>query len=565
MLSELYIQNLAVIEKTSISFFKGLHVFTGETGAGKSIVIDAINAVLGQRTSKEIVRHGEQKAVITASFKEISDRIRTKLADYGYEPDGDEVLITREIYADSKSTARLMGRPVTVSILRDIGAELVTIHGQHDNQVLLSSDKHIDILDRYGDFSELQADYLTCYKNVVRIKREMKQTAMNEQEKATRIDLLSYQIQEINEASLSDQEDVQLEARCIELRNAAKIVEQLSQAYQAIFGRDGEGGGLEQVQVAASALERANEYYEGTEGMAAELFDLADGLSGFSERLSSLMESFSRDASQLDSLEERHALIVQLKRKYGETVSEILQFGERAEAELSDLKLSEKRLLELNEEGQREYARLLELGTKLSEARKKAAERFISSVSSELEFLDMPFVKLEVLMQPVKPNSRGQETVEFMISTNKGEPPKPIAKIASGGELSRIMLAIKNTLADKDEVFTLIFDEVDTGVSGRAAQKIGLKLHEVAENRQILSVTHLAQIAALADHQYLIKKQVDGERTFTAVHELDMDERVEEVARIMSTDEITDLMRQNAKEMLLLGGAHPSPSHLPLS
>lgn len=550
MLSELYIQNLAVIEKTNISFFKGLHVFTGETGAGKSIVIDAINAVLGQRTSKEIVRHGEQKAVITASFKEINDRVRAKLSEYGYEPDGDEVIVTREIYADAKSSARLMGRPVTVSILREIGAELVTIHGQHDNQILLSPEKHIDILDKYGDFSELWQDYLACYRNVVRIKREMKQTAMNEQEKAVKIDLLTYQISEIDEAALKDGEDEELETRCIELRSAAKIVEQLSFAYQAIFGQDSEGGGLEQVQLAASALVRASDYYEGAEGMAAELSDLADSLSGFSERISDLVESFSAGASQLDNLEERRALIGQLKRKYGDAISEIIAFRDNAVKELSELRLSEKRLLELNEEGQREYARLLELAASLSEARKKAADKFVESVSGELEFLDMPFVKLEVSMQQVKPGIKGQETVEFLISTNKGEPPKPIAKIASGGELSRIMLAIKNTLADKDEVHTLIFDEVDTGVSGRAAQKIGLKLREAAKNRQILSVTHLAQIAALADHQYLIKKQVEGERTYTAVHELNMDERIEEVARIMSTDAISDLMRQNARAMI---------------
>lgn len=550
MLCELYIENLAVIEKTSIKFNKGLNVFTGETGAGKSIVIDAINAVLGQRTSKEIVRHNTPKAVITACFRELNQAVTDKLAEYGYEQEDDELIITREISADAKSSARIMGRPVTVGILKEIGTELINIHGQHDNQILLAPDKHIDILDKYGDFSDLLKDYYECYKNVVMIKRELKKISVNEQEKAQKIDLLTYQIDEISSAQLVIGEDQKLEAEQLRIKNQTKIMKGLQAAINMLNGYDEDGGAVELCKTATNSIEEITDYFE----PSAEIFSRLEGLSAELEEIasdiSSALDGFDMNQNMIDIIESRLDEIYKLKRKYGETIEEILLFGENAKQELERLELSDKHLLDLGEQGKKEYQRLLEIAQKVTRQRSIAAKRFIDSIKAELQFLDMPNVSLEVHREQVKPNAKGQDNIEFLISTNKGEPPKPIAKIASGGELSRIMLAIKNTLADKDEIQTLIFDEIDTGVSGHAAQKIGLKLSQAAQNRQIISVTHLAQIAALANHHFLIEKKSNEHSTFTSVTELSREGRIREVARIMSTDKITDLMLKNAEQMI---------------
>lgn len=553
MLCELFIENLAVIEKTSVQFDTGLNVFTGETGAGKSIVIDAINAVLGQRTSKEIVRHGTEKASIVARFTGLPPRALEKLAELGYAPEEGELIITREIFADAKSTARINGRPVTVGTLRELGTELINIHGQHDNQVLLAPEKHIDILDKYGDFLSLLEEYYTCYRNVVRLKREMKRISMNEQEKAQRIDLLSYQVKEITSAELQPGEEESLEARRTEIRNAEKIVSAFRAAYSALYGDEGEGGAVDLAKLATQNLERAADFYEGAGELYSRLDSASVELDSILEGIGSLIESFAFDPNTLDQVESRMDEIKTLKRKYGESIEEIMAYCCTAEEELKTLELSGRQLAELDAEATREYKRLLSLADQVSEARQAAADRFIASVTEELRFLDMPSVRLEVKREQTKPGPKGRDSIEFLISTNVGEPPKPIAKIASGGELSRIMLAIKNTLADKDEIPTLIFDEVDTGVSGRAAQKIGLKLRQAARHRQILTVTHLAQIAALADEHYLIQKETDGERTFTNVTKLSEEGHIHEVARIMSTDRISELMLKNAADMIAEG------------
>ncbi|MFZ2538347.1 MAG: DNA repair protein RecN, partial [Oscillospiraceae bacterium] len=439
---------------------------------------------------------------------------------------------------------------VNVSLLKEIGTELINIHGQHDNQVLLSPEKHIDILDKYGDFSVLLEEYLECYKNVVQIKREMKKASTSQTDKAERIELLTYQVDEITGAELSLGEDTKLEAKRNEVRNSARIIESLSLAHNALFGDNGEGGAVDLAKFATSSAQRASEFYEPVEEICTRLEGISAELEEIAEEIYNKLDSFEFNQNYLDSIEARINEIHKLKRNYGDSVEKILEYCVNAKEELSTLELCEQHLLELDESGKKEYAKLLSLAKKITEQRKEAAERFIKYVTSELIFLDMPNVCLEVLIEHVKPNSKGQNNVEFLISTNKGEPPKPIAKIASGGELSRIMLAIKNTLADKDEIQTLIFDEIDTGVSGRAAQKIGLKLKQAATTRQIITVTHLAQIAALADHHYLIKKDSDAQRTFTNVTKLDYDGRVDEVARIMSTDQITDLMLENAKAMI---------------
>ncbi|WMJ23039.1 DNA repair protein RecN [Paludicola sp. MB14-C6] len=554
MLCELYIENLAVIEKTSIQLGTGLNVFTGETGAGKSIVIDAINVVLGQRTSKEIVRYNTSKATITAIFTDISKSAFEKLKEYGYEQDyldEQQLLITREISADQKSVARIMGKPVTVAILREIGTELINIHGQHDNQVLLAPERHIDILDKYGDYTSLLEQYHACFKQVVLIKREMKKISVNEQEKAQRIDLLTYQIDEISSASLKSGEDVKLEAKQNEIKNKTKIIEGLQAAYQALSGLDDEGGAVELCQTATQSFEEITEVYEPANVIYTKLEGLSAELEEVAADIANQLDEFDFNQNTIDAIETRLDEIHKLKRKYGDSIDEILSYAEECKQELESLELSDQRLAELSKQGTIEYQRLLELANEITKQREIASKRFIQSVTSELQFLDMPNVSLEVKQDHVKPNAKGQDAIEFLISTNKGEPPKPIAKIASGGELSRIMLAIKNTLADKDEIQTLIFDEIDTGVSGRAAQKIGLKLSQAAKNRQVIAVTHSAQIAALGDHHFLIQKESRDDRTFTDVTKLDYNGRIHEVARIMSTDKITDLMLKNAEEMII--------------
>lgn len=554
MLSELYIENLAVIEKTDIQLKNGLNVFTGETGAGKSIVIDAINAVLGQRSNRELVRHGKEKASITARFTDICRRAADILEKNGYQTENGDIIIMREIFADGKSAARLMGKPVTVALLKEIGTELINIHGQHDNQILLSPERHIEILDNYGDYRPLISEYYDRYHRVVMIKREIKKISMDEDEKVRRIDLLTFQVDEIFSAELKEGEEETLLQERAKVKNAVKIIEMLSAARHAIIGDDSDGGALDMAQMAAKSLSKAQDYYGDEEDdLYSRADDVANVLSELLSDIDSRLEQFDFNEGYLTEVEDRLNEISDLRKKYGNTVLEILEYADKAKQELDTLTLSEQRLIELNEEGQKEYASLLEVADRLTNARKAAAKRFVDSIASELEFLDMPNVKVEAVINETRPNSRGRDIVEFLISTNKGEPPKPIAKIASGGELSRIMLAIKNTLADKDEVQTLIFDEIDTGVSGRAAQKIGLKLKQAAKSRQVLSVTHSAQIAALADHHYLIRKDSDDTATYTNVSELDYNGRIGEVARIMSTDKITDLMLKSAEEMIKMG------------
>lgn len=551
MLSELYIENLAVIEKVSIKFEQGFNVFTGETGAGKSIVIDAINAVLGQRTSKEIVRHGKEKASVIARFTGVSDAICDKLSELSYSPEDKEVIISREVSADGKSTAKLMGKPITVGMLKEIGALLINIHGQHDNQILLAEDKHIDILDLYGELENVKQEYFECYKNVVAIKRDIKRLSTSEDEKARKIDLLTYQIEEIEGAIFTEQEQEKLTARRQEIRNFQKINRALAGCYNALKGNDGEGGAVELMRSASSSIGDISDVFPPAEELSVKAEELFYEMQELASDVSAQLDELNISEDEQENVEARLEEIANLRRKYGDSADEVATFLENAQNELAEIKLSDERLLQLDKEGTAEFKRLLSLAQGLTKAREQAAERFMAAVSAELVFLDMPNVKLSVKREQVKPNAKGQDIIEFLISTNVGEPPKSIAKIASGGELSRIMLAIKNSLASKDDVGTLIFDEIDTGVSGRAAQKIGLKLHQAGQARQVISVTHSAQIAALGDNHFLIKKEVSGDSTYTTVHPLDLDGRVHEVARIMSTDKITDLMLKNAREMIV--------------
>lgn len=550
MLTGLFIENLAVIEKVYIDFNQGFTVFTGETGAGKSIVVDAINGILGGRCSKEIVRNGTDKAIIIASFRDVPKEVSAMVTEYGIEIEDAELIIQREVTITGKSSARVCGRPVTVTFLREIGEYLINIHGQHDNQVLLSPGQHIEILDHFAELEDTLEQYKKNFKRLNTIERELKTINENVSQKAQKSDMLNFQIDEIEQAELEPGEDSELENESRAIKNSTRILESLHQAYQALNGEDEMSGACDLLNQASLALEYTGEYYEDLQEAAERLRSVTYEAEEVQRYLSSRLGDYEFDQSRLDAVESRLDELFKLKRKYGSTVEEILEHLEKCKAELEQIELYDVRQNELMVEQKRLLRNSAELANELSQKRKDAANRFIESVSSELEFLNMRGVALAVSIEEVSFGINGKDKIEFLISTNVGMPPKPIAKIASGGELSRIMLAIKNALADKDKIPTLIFDEVDSGVSGSAAQKIGLKLKQVSKYRQILSVTHLAQIAALADNHYKIRKSVKEDRTFTEVILLDNEQRIKEVARIMSTGKITDLMLKNAEEMI---------------
>ncbi len=550
MLKELFIKNIAVIKQTDICFSEGLNVFTGETGAGKSIIIDSINAVLGQRVSRDLVRTGETRAQITAVFSGLSTTTLELLDQMGYEADEGELMISREISVDGKGTCRLCGRPIGVTMLREIGNTLINIHGQHDSQYLLNKEKHIDFLDSFAQLDTLYDRYRDCFSQLIAMRRELNSLNVDEAEKARQIDLLEYQINEIEQAELVPGEEEELADRRNMIRNAEKICLSLDEAHEQIAGGEERTGALELIQNAAAELEEAARYVETLIPISSKLtemgYELEDSLMGINDaRL-----SMEYDPGELEEIEARLDLIYRLKRKYGGDIEEILQNLSLYKKQLEKITLSDEKKESLNQSYKEMLLQAKNLADQLSKERKAAARRFEKQVEGELSFLDMPSVKFTISILPCKLGAKGLDDVEFMISTNPGEPPKPIAKIASGGELSRIMLSIKNVISDKDDVPTLIFDEVDTGVSGSAAEKIGRKLRQVSKGRQVICVTHLAQIAALCDHHLLIQKQVKDDHTFTQVTELDHPGRVREIARIMSGVDVSELSLQNAEEML---------------
>ena len=550
MLKELFIKNIAVIKQTDICFSEGLNVFTGETGAGKSIIIDSINAVLGQRVSRDLVRTGETRAQITAVFSGLSTTTLELLDQMGYEADEGELMISREISVDGKGTCRLCGRPIGVTMLREIGNTLINIHGQHDSQYLLNKEKHIDFLDSFAQLDTLYDRYRDCFSQLIAMRRELNSLNVDEAEKARQIDLLEYQINEIEQAELVPGEEEELADRRNMIRNAEKICLSLDEAHEQIAGGEERTGALELIQNAAAELEEAARYVETLIPISSQLtemgYELEDSLMGINDaRL-----GMEYDPGELEEIEARLDLIYRLKRKYGGDIEEILQNLYLYKKQLEKITLSDEKKESLNQSYKEMLLQAKNLADQLSKERKAAARRFEKQVEGELSFLDMPSVKFTISILPCKLGAKGLDDVEFMISTNPGEPPKPIAKIASGGELSRIMLSIKNVISDKDDVPTLIFDEVDTGVSGSAAEKIGRKLRQVSKGRQVICVTHLAQIAALCDHHLLIQKQVKDDHTFTQVTELDHPGRVREIARIMSGVDVSELSLQNAEEML---------------
>ncbi len=551
MLSQLYIKNIAVISKASIDFTNGLNVFTGETGAGKTILIHAINAVLGERASKDLIRTGESKAEISALFTALGPETLTAFEEAGYEAEDDgSILLSREISAEGKTVCRINGRPATVSILRRVSSFLINIHGQHDNQQLLSSQKHLAFIDSYGSLEPEIASYREAYRTWKKAQQELLELNTDESEKARRMDLLQYQIAEIQEAELEPGEDEELENQRRLLQNSVTVVQALSGSLAVLDGSDDMPGLMDQFRELSDNMQDAAKYMEDAVETEERLSDLYYELEGLSGDIRRLLDNFDCDASRLDEIEERLDLIYNLKKKYGSEIPEILEFCEKAQEELERIETSGERAAFLEKETVRLQKEAQKQAGILTKARQKAADAFVKAVSMELVFLDMPSVRLSVHMEPKELGPDGGDSVELMIAANVGEAEKSLSKIASGGELSRIMLSIKNVMADRDKVGTMIFDEVDTGVSGRAAQKIGKKLAQVAENRQVIVVTHLAQVAAYAKNHLLISKKTDGQRTFTSITALEREKRIQELARITAGENISELALEHADEML---------------
>lgn len=550
MLRELSIENLAVIEKASIAFDDKLNVFTGETGAGKSILIGGINAILGGRVSKDIVRAGADKAVVTGLFDDLPQTVIDKLSENGFSAE-DELLLQRDIHSDGKSTARINGRATTVAILRDIASELIDIHGQHDNRLLMDSDNQREILDNYGRNGELLREYGVAFKEFSALSRKIKEVSRKKTESLEKAELLRERLEELDRYNFSADEEEAVKQKIEELRNAEYISENLYNAQTAISGDDDTDGAYSLLEHCRDSVLSLSDTIPELEKLSERISDMLIELEDIREEIVQRIPDDDEDtAGMLSVYEERLSVILRLRRKYGAELPEILENSEKWRNELYEIDNGDDIIEELTEKKKEAGEKVKQLAAELTKSRKKAADELAKRISSELAFLDMPDIRLVFDISQDKVTLSGMDKVEILISVNKGEELKPMSKIASGGELSRIMLAIKNVLADTDKLHTMIFDEIDTGISGRAATKVGIKLHEAAKNRQILCVTHLAQIAAMADTQLLIKKTSDDKRTYTAVTKLDFDGRKKEIARIISGDENDPISLENA-EMLL--------------
>ena len=549
MLSSLQIENVAVIQKAEVHFEPGLNVLTGETGAGKSILIDSINAILGNRTSKDLVRTGAAKAVIRAAFEQVPPAVLDKLEQSGYER-SEALLLSREITAEGKSSCRINGMPATAAVLRELCGGLININGQHDSVGLLNPAHHLGILDDYAQNCTVFQEYYALYRELVRVKRELDALITDEAEKQRKIDLLQYQVQEIEDAGLTAGEEQTLENRRKVLSNASAIRDRLAQSYALLSGSDDAAGAVDLLGEASNAVDAAAQLDPALAAAAGQLLDLYYNAKDVAADLIGRLDAYDTNDAELDEVEQRLDLLYRLKRKYGSTVEDVIAFGQKAREELDNIQHSQQRHDALQAEKLRLYAKAREKAEILTQTRLKAFEELNARISGTLDFLNMPGVRMTLRHTRGPLASHGQDSVEFYISTNPGEAPKPLAKIASGGELSRITLAIKNAMADKDAVPTVIYDEIDSGVSGKAAGRIGEVLRQSAQGHQILCITHTAQIAALADCHLLIQKNVSNERTYTEIHPLDENGRVEALARLISGDHVTELSRANAREML---------------
>ncbi len=548
MLSLLHIENIAVIECADISFDRGFNILTGETGAGKSIVIDAISAILGQRAYRDMIRTGAQKASVRAIFTDVPQL--SWFAENGVEYDS-EVSIHREIYLDGKNICRVNGTPVTVSILHKLGIQLINIHGQHDSATLFDEENHLHFLDAFADNQVIASAYLEKYQAVSALRREIDRMTMDEGEKLRRMETLRYQIEEISKASLEAGEDDALEERRRLLQNAEKLSSGMDEAVEALYGGEDTDGAAALLQQAGRALERLGRYTDAFSGFAERVTDLMYQVQDVAEELRDARDELSYSADELENLETRLDVIHKLRRKYGVTCADILEYLEKARQELDDIEFADDHLERLKGKLQKAEKEAWSQAQILRKNRQEAALRLSERILTELSQLDMPRVQFTCEFTETELSSGGADAVAFYMSANAGEALKPMSKVASGGELARIMLAMKNVLAEKDQVNTLIFDEVDTGVSGRAAQKVAEKLKSVAAHKQVLCVTHLPQLAALADTHLLIAKSEREGRTYTTVTPLDFEGRKKELARIIGGATITETTLKSAEEMLL--------------
>jgi DNA repair protein RecN (Recombination protein N) len=553
VLTLLHIENIAVIEQADVWFGEGFNVLTGETGAGKSIVVDAINMVIGERASRDLIRTGAKSALATAVFQDVPPL--PWLEQNGVQPDEDgNLILTRELHKDGRSLCRVGGRPVPVSALRALGGQLLNIHGQQDGQQLLNEGRHLSYLDRFAADGAEQKAYQAAYQRLAALKKEMDALRMDEAEKSRKVDTLRYQIEELERANLQDGEEEALRARRTLLRGAGKFMEALEQSGQCLVGDEDSAGALVLLEEAARALRTAASVSQELESLSGRMDETVYAVRDMAEEVRDLRYQFDFSPGELDALEGRLDLLYRLGRKYGADTKEMLSYLEESKKELERIELADDTLTRLEQQMDQALEDAVQAARRLSAARKRAAGALEERITAELTHLNMQGVRLKVEFTPKNAlyglDETGMDQVRFLLSANAGEDLRPIHKIASGGELARIMLAMKSVLAEDDDVGTLVFDEVDTGVSGRAASRVAEKLRSVSEKRQVLCVTHLPQIAAAGEIHFLVEKQEEKGRTFTAVHPLEAEERALEIARIVSGDQVTESSLQNAREML---------------
>lgn len=547
MLREIYIKNLAVIREATIPLTENLNIFTGETGAGKSILINGINAVLGQRVTKDIVRTGCDKAVITALFTELSENIQHKLDELGISHENEEITVTREINADGRSVARINQRTASASLLREIGSMLINIHGQHDNQILLDSEKHLQVLDDFGTDSTIIENYRNAFRELQQTAKKLNELKKSEHLRIERSQYLNGIIGDIGELELDENEDVTLEKEYETAKNAEKAIIAIKKAVMSLSGEDTANDMIASAENDISRyIDNSDELNALYERLSAVEIEIAD----ISSELENLADKIELDGQRLEYLGTRLNTINKLKRKYNTDCSGLVKLYNDACSEIMKFESSASEISELNEKKENLLHIVTERAKELFDCREETGKRFAERVTQELVFLNMPDVVISVRHEKGKLTVNGMDSVEFLISANKGETPKPISKIASGGELSRIMLALKSVIAGRDSIPTMIFDEIDTGVSGKAAQKIGIKLRETGRIRQVICVTHLSQIAVMADNHLMIEKKTTAERTETHVTQLDFDGRIAEIARIMGGENPSRLMLDTAREEL---------------
>ena len=550
MLTNLYIENIAVIEETDIAFTPGLNVLTGETGAGKSIVIDSINAVLGKRSSRGIIRSGADSAFVSATFENISELVKKKLSSMGFSSEDGELIISRELSASGRNTCRINSRPAVVADLKDIGEYLINIHGQNDNLELMNPALHIVYIDALAGLSKKLGEYRAVYRELKNVEEELSAADMDEAERLSRIDLLTFQINELEDVGITEGEYDALNAEKTALQNREKIAKELICSRIVLDGDDDTDGVLRMLDDASSSLLDAAKYLPSLEGASDRMYSALYELQDISRELESALDDIDADPGRLEEIEERLDLLYRLRRKYGDTESAMLDYLENSKEELkklSDYAFNREQLQLRRDEL---YNTAYNSAKEISDIRAKTCETFCASVGKEMTFLNMPNVRLEVSREETALNTRGIDKLEFLISTNPGEAPKPVSKIASGGELSRMMLAVKTVLSKTDFVETLIFDEIDTGISGSAADRVGKKLSMLSLDSQVLCVTHQAQIAAFADNHLFISKSVRDGRTYTEVTALDREGRIRELARIIGGEQIADTALSHAEELL---------------